>query len=258
MNNLSLFVDKDTPIQRLNPLTKIVYVFAAVATPMLLQKWWIFLFVMAISICVLIYAKAIKQVIPLVLTVSILLLSIVIIQSLFGVNNQTVLWQIGTLTIYKEGFMRSMSIVLNVLNLILAFGIFILTTKPSTITEAITSWGMSPKVAYVFGSVFQIIPEFGKTLSTIMDAQRSRGVETEGNLFIRLKAIIPLISPVIMNSLVNTKERAIALEVRGFSIQGKRTYLNDIRNTKTDLLIDTILLTIVGLALVWRITSWLL
>ena len=33
---------------------------------------------------------------------------------------------------------------------------------------------------------------------------------------VRAKAFIPLISPVITSSLINTRERAIALEVRGF------------------------------------------
>lgn len=49
------------------------------------------------------------------------------------------------------------------------------------------------------------------TMNTIMDAQRSRGLETEGNLITRAKSFLPLISPVVMSSLINTRERAIAL-----------------------------------------------
>ena len=53
------------------------------------------------------------------------------------------------------------------------------------------------------------------TMNTITDAQRSRGLETEGSLLTRAKAFLPLISPVVMSSLINTRERAVALEVRG-------------------------------------------
>ena len=76
--------------------------------------------------------------------------------------------------------------------------------------------GFSPRFGYIVTSVFQIIPQMMGTMNTIMDAQRSRGLETEGNLRTRGKAFLPLISPVVMSSLINTRERAIALEVRGF------------------------------------------
>lgn len=59
-------------------------------------------------------------------------------------------------------------------------------------------------------------------MNTIMDAQRSRGLETEGNLITRAKSFLPLISPVVMSSLINTRERAIALEIRGFEAGQKR------------------------------------
>ena len=62
------------------------------------------------------------------------------------------------------------------------------------------------------------------TMHTITDAQRSRGMETEGNLLVRIKAFLPLISPVVMSALTATRERAIALEVRGFGVKGTKTW----------------------------------
>ena len=50
-------------------------------------------------------------------------------------------------------------------------------------------------------------------------------METEGKLMTRLKAFLPLISPVVMSALTSTRERAIALEVRGFGSKVKKTYL---------------------------------
>ena len=43
----------------------------------------------------------------------------------------------------------------------------------------------------------------------------------------RIKAFLPLISPVIMSSFIDTKERAIALEVRGFNSKAKKSFLNE-------------------------------
>ncbi|HVI40656.1 MAG TPA: energy-coupling factor transporter transmembrane component T [Anaerovoracaceae bacterium] len=94
-------------------------------------------------------------------------------------------------------------------------------------------------------------------MSTITDAQRSRGMETEGNLLIRLEAFIPLIAPVIMSSLINTKERALALEVRGFNSKKKKTFLNDEVKTGADRYIQAGLLIIIAAAFIWRIKLWL-
>ena len=55
------------------------------------------------------------------------------------------------------------------------------------------SWrnvGFSPRFGYIVTSVFQIIPQMMGTMNTIMDAQRSRGLETEGNLRTRAKAFL--------------------------------------------------------------------
>ena len=41
--------------------------------------------------------------------------------------------------------------------------------------------GFSPKLGYVISSVFQIVPQMSGTMNTILDAQRSRGMETEEN-----------------------------------------------------------------------------
>ena len=95
------------------------------------------------------------------------------------------------------------------------------------------------------------------TMSTITDAQRSRGMETEGNLLTRAKAFLPLISPVVMGALINTRERAVALEVRGFAAKQKKTYLADRPPHRGDKPITITLLALIVLAAGWRIAQCL-
>jgi len=73
---------------------------------------------------------------------------------------------------------------------------------------------------------------------------------------VRIKAFIPLISPVVMSSLINTKERALALEVRGFNATNKKTFLNDQKRNAADRYIEWSLIVVMILALVWRILKW--
>ena len=127
----------------------------------------------------------------------------------------------------NEGILYAVRISLNVLNMLLAFAVFVLTTRPAELVEDLEQIGFSPKIGYVISSVFQIVPQMSGTMNTILDAQRSRGMETEGSLLTRAKSFLPLISPVVMSSLTNTRERAIALEIRGFEAGEKKTYLRD-------------------------------
>jgi energy-coupling factor transport system permease protein len=64
--------------------------------------------------------------------------------------------------------------------------------------------------------------------ATIIDAQRSRGLETSGNVFKRIQALVPLVGPLIFGSLVEVEERAIAIEARGFTLPRKKTSLREI------------------------------
>ena len=68
---------------------------------------------------------------------------------------------------------------------------------------------------------------------------------------------VPLISPVVMSSLINTRERAVALEVRGFAAKQKKTYLADRTPHRGDTPITVVLLAMIAAALLWRIVQCL-
>jgi energy-coupling factor transport system permease protein len=133
----------------------------------------------------------------------------------------------------------------------------IFTTKPTDLIDSFVRVGFSPRLGYVLSSVFQIIPQMSETMATISDAQRSRGMETEGNLLTRIKAFFPLISPVITSSLINTRERAIALEVRGFNSSNKKTFLNEQIKTNKDKVIKIILVCLILSSIIWRVFTCL-
>ena len=180
------------------------------------------------------------------------------IHGLFHQGNANVLFSIGPLRFYREGVLYACRIGLNILNMLLSFAILVLSTRPSELVEELEKKGFSRRFGYIINSVFQIIPQMMGTMSTITDAQRSRGMETEGSLLTRAKAFLPLISPVVMSSLINTRERAVALEVRGFGAKSKKTYLADRPAHKGDRAITVCLLLMIAAAIVWRVGTWLL
>lgn len=163
------------------------------------------------------------------------------------------MFRLGPLKFYREGMMYALRISCNVLNMLLAFAVFVLTTKPAELVEDLEQTGFSPKIGYVISSVFQIVPQMSGTMNTIMDAQRSRGLETDGNLITRAKSFLPLISPVVMSSLINTRERAIALEIRGFEAGQKKTYLREGKMKTSDRVLCLVMAVVIAGAIVVRI-----
>lgn len=253
MKALSLYQERDTIIHKIDSITKILYIFIAIAIPIIVPNKTVAFACLIISVGILIIGKVIKQVIPIIGFSMIALVSIVIIQGLFRAGNKVPAFSIGSITFYKEGLLFSLEICLRVLNILCAFAILVLTTKPSELIESLVRRGLSPKIGYVLCSVLQIIPQMAASMETITDAQRSRGMETEGKLIVRIKAFLPLIGPVVMNSLINTRERAMALEVRAFNSKSKKTFLNEEINSKYNKLLKVFLLIFLLIAIAWRV-----
>jgi energy-coupling factor transport system permease protein len=207
------------------------------------------------SIVLLLFAKVFRKSLPVFGFVFIILITVVIIQGLFKPENETVLFHIGPLAMYKEGLLYALTIVLRVINIVSSFMILVLTTKPSDLVESLVRKGMSPRIGYVIVSVFQIIPEMMATMGTITDAQRARGMETEGNLLVRMKAFLPLLGPVVLGALINTRERAMALEVRGFNSQAIKTYFNVEKTYPHSKAIQLGLVLLIVVAFAWRIVE---
>ena len=257
MSDFSLYVDKGTWLNKMHPYTKLLYILAAICIPVIGGKLWFFPLMILCSICLLACGRTLRRALPLVAFSFTLIVVIFLIQGLFNHSNETVLIRIGILTFYKEGVLYATRIGLNILNMLLSFAVFVLTTSPMELVDELEKSGFSPKFGYIINSVFQIIPQMMKSKDTIMDAQRSRGMETEGKLWVRVKALFPMISPVVMSSLVNTRERAIALEVRGFGRKNKKTFLYERPKHKGDRLIGVFLGLMIIAVTVWRIVSCL-
>lgn len=253
MRILSLYQDRKSVIHKIDAVSKILYIITAILIPIIVPTKTAALICMFFSISLLLIAKVFKKVIPLISFSFIILLSIIVIQGLFRAGNKTPAFSIGSLVFYKEGLNYAFKICIKVINILCAFSLLVLTTKPSELIESLVMRGLSPKIGYVLSSVLQIIPQMMSTMDTITDAQRSRGMETEGKLSVRIKAFFPLLGPAVMNSLVSTRERAMALEVRAFNSKNKKTYLNQYYNSTMNKVVKIFLILCIIFAIVWRI-----
>ena len=84
--------------------------------------------------------------------------------------------------------------------------------------QALETMGASRQASYVVMNSIRLVPELGQRASAVQDAQRSRGIQVDGSRWIRLRALLPTVSPLVLSSLASVEERAIAMEVRGFGV----------------------------------------
>ena len=178
--------------------------------------------------------------------------AIFIIQSLFIPAGEVWL-KFGFISVYKEGVMKAIGLTSKLTAIVSALTMLTLITPVKDFTLALEKKGLNPKAAFILMLTLQTIPEMKKQADVIMDSQKARGIETEGNVFVRAKALIPIFIPLVLSSIANTEERAITLEARGFSVGEKRTILYDIEETKNDKIMKVILAIFIVLSIVWRV-----
>ena len=131
MKNITLYVDNGTYLTRLHPYTKLVYILTSICTPLLIGQIWAFCAFILCNILILLSTKLLKRAVPLIIFSFTILLTIFIIHGLFNYRNETVLWKIGPVCFYKEGVLYATRIGLNILNMLLSFATFVLSTKPA-------------------------------------------------------------------------------------------------------------------------------
>ena len=120
-------------------------------------------------------------------------------------------------------------------------------------SRALEQIGLSPRATYVLQSTFLITPELRKRASTILDAQRARGIETDAGVRTRMAALLPAVAPLILSSLTSVEERAMSLEARGMSLSGEKTSLLIVPDNVANRSLRWMAVLLTSAYLVWRI-----
>jgi energy-coupling factor transport system permease protein len=248
-----------TPLHRLNPVTKLVVSVALVLIAFTLPDFWGPLALSVALLALVALAGVAKPVLTIVLAVGTpLALSLVIIQGLFYPENQTVLVSVGVpvidqLAFYVEGVEFALLILFRLTVLMIALLGTIVTTHPKKLTIALMEKGVSNKIAYVFMAALQFIPQMQSRARAILDAQQARGLDTTANLRSRLRSYVALMAPLLIGTLIATETRALALESRGFTRKGERTYLLDVPDTRLDRTLRWLAVLAVVAVVGWRL-----
>jgi energy-coupling factor transport system permease protein len=154
-----------------------------------------------------------------------LAISVLIVNVFFFPSGTTVLFAIGPITATAEGVAYAVETLVRLLAITGALTLFYLTTPIGSLVVDLERRGVSPRIAFVVSSAVRTVPAMLDRAGQIADAQRARGLDTEGSAWRRIRGLVPLVGPVLLGSIGEVEERAMALEARGFSRPGRRSLL---------------------------------
>jgi len=147
----------------------------------------------------------------------------------------------------------SVSLAFRFIVLMSSFSIFFLTTSPDDLSLALQQSRIPYEFCFAFTTAIRFVPVLANEAQTIMDAQKSRGLELErGNFLKRIRNFIPILIPLIVGAIRRSLELAEAMESRAFGAKKERTSLYILKMMRSDWIALSISALVLTLALYVR------
>lgn len=152
--------------------------------------------------------------------------------NLFFQTEGKVVFELGIIKFTKEGIFATVFLIVRLFLLVLSSSLLTLTTTPVALTDGIESlltplkWIGLPvhELALIMSIALRFIPILTDETSRIMNAQKARGADFEnGKLTDRVKAVIPVLIPLLISAFRRAEELGDAMDARCYSGSKVRT-----------------------------------
>ena len=239
-------------IQEVSPLVRLVCVLGLVLSAFIIPlKTAGYLVTLLVCLLAFLWGKGSAFLKRFFLSTFWLFLVIFMLRAAF-LSDGPVALQLGFLSFHKAGIEDAIVLTAKIAAFVSSLTLYFLVTPVTELTQNFEEKGLSSKVSYILLVTFYVIPEMRKQANLIMDSQRTRGMESEGNIFLRARAFIAIFVPLVLSSIVNTQEQALALEVRVLGIHKHRTFLHPLKSFSYNSKAKLVTLVYLILCFVWR------
>jgi energy-coupling factor transport system permease protein len=222
------FSSLKTPIHRLHPHAKFLLVIGIIVPSLLFASVYLMAGLLLAQVPLLAIGKVTRR----------------WLQSLrAGVFLSTLIFVVNFFT---GPWPNAVALTLRFLLLMTTFSFFFMTTSPDDLGMALDKigfvrwlsrrWlGYPNALSFTFTTAVRLVPTMAVDAQTVVDAQRSRGLELDkGNLLKRVRNYIPILIPLLLIAIRRSLELAEALEARGFPGKEGRTSLFELRFKPVD------------------------
>ena len=172
------------------------------------------------------------------------LLLFTVIINLFFYKSGDPIFTWGIITITKQGLFSTLFLAARLVLLVCGSSLLTITTSPVSLTDGLESlltplkWVRFPvhELALIMSIALRFIPILSDETARIMSAQKARGADFEtGGLVKRVKALIPVLIPLLISAFRRADELGDAMDARCYSGSKVRTKYKKLRFTARDI-----------------------
>ena len=230
-------------LHKTDPRTKILLLIAYIVAVFLAQNFLSLAAVLVFLIVAIIFSSVpLGSVLRSVKAIFFLILFMFVLNVLFHVRQEgeTVYFWVIT----KEGLISASFLSARLILLVTGSSLLTLTTTPVSLTDGIESL-LKPlnlvkfpvhDLALVMSIALRFIPNLANETYRIISAQKARGADFEsGNIFSRIKALVPVLIPLIISALRRADELGDAMDARCYTGSKNRTKYKKLTFTFRDI-----------------------
>lgn len=250
------YYESRSTIHRTDPRIKIILMIVLIVFVFLSKNMYSLLFSAVVVLAILfisrvplkMYLKNLKAILPVLIFTAII--------NLFYGDGEA-LFTIWKISITYDGIYRATFMALRIALLIFISSVLTYTTTPNDLTDAIESL-LSPlkfiglrsavhTLAMMMTIALRFIPTLIEEAEKIMNAQKARGADIEsGGLIKRIKALIPILIPLLISSVRRAYELAEAMECRCYNGGEGKTRMKQMKMSLVDLFVSLSVLAVCG------------
>ena len=242
--DLFFYVERDSPLHRLHPVTKLVLLGGICTIALVLRSPAPLLAFFGAILLATTATGGLGNVRRVFVFLVLAAASALLLWTLVGRGPTPLL-----LWMSREGLVLGVVAALRIDCFILAGVLFLSTTRNEEIVQGLLRVGLPYPVCFAFSTALRLAPSFIGTGLAVREAQRARGLDPDaGSLAARLRANIPLLVPTFLTTIRMTNHLAMSLEARGFGLQKQRTSLLETHFGFGDLLVLLLLAALLACA----------
>ena len=239
---LGQFFPGNSVIHKIDPRVKILLIIAYIVFLFVANNFVSLGFMVLVTVAIVLltkipvkmYFKGLKAIMFIILFTSVL--------NMFYGSGEPI-WQWGFLEITLNGISNAVFISIRIVALIFISCVLTYTTSPTDLTDALERL-MKPltvfhikvhEIAMMMTIALRFVPTLLEETDKIMNAQKARGANMDsGGLIKRVKAMMPVLVPLLVSSFNRAYELAVAMECRCYRGGAGRTRMKVLKAETKD------------------------
>ena len=261
--SLGQYYPVNSPVHRLDPRIKLLSVILYMVAIFFIRKFAGFAVVAVFLLAAIFVSRVpLRKVLRSLRAIIVLVIFTVVMSILFySTKSEEPLWEWGIISIYKKGLINAARMGLRLIFLVIGPSLLTLTTTPVELTDGLESL-LKPlalikfpvhELAIIMSIALRLIPTLTEETEKIMNAQKARCADFDtGNLFKRVKALLPILIPLFVSSFRRADELADAMDSRCYRGAKGRTRMKVLKLHVRDLVAAFCMLALFFVVLVLR------